>query len=94
MNLLKGYINYSLGGIILKCRKCGSENVNVQVVAILKNKHHGLLYWLFIGWWLELFMWICFTLPWIIIKILKPKKYKSKVRSIAVCQDCGYKWNV
>ena len=35
----------------MKCPKCGSENVNVQMVTDtkLKNKHHSLIYWLFIG---------------------------------------------
>ena len=78
----------------MKCSKCGSENVNVQVVSIVKNKKHGCLYWILIGWWLELFMWLFLTLPWIIIKIFKPKKIATKVESIAVCQNCGNKWNV
>ena len=56
----------------MQCPKCGSNNVNVQAVSIAKNKHHGVLYWIFIGWWLELFMWLFLTLPWLIIKIFKP----------------------
>ena len=52
----------------MKCPKCGSENVNVQAIAIVKNKKHGCLYWLLVGWWLELIMWVCLTLPWLIIK--------------------------
>ena len=63
----------------MKCLRCGSENVNVQAVAIVKNKKHGCLYWLIIGWWLELFMWIFLTLPWIIIKIFKPKKIDKEI---------------
>jgi hypothetical protein len=52
----------------------------------------GVLYWLFIGWWLEMIMWVFLTLPWLIIKIFKPKEYK--ITSMAVCQDCGYSWRV
>lgn len=78
----------------MKCKKCGSENVNIQAVAELKKKKHGIMYWLFIGWWLELIMWIVFTLPWLIIKILKPKNYKTKITKQAICQSCGYSWEV
>ncbi|GAA0107381.1 hypothetical protein [Clostridium tertium] len=78
----------------MKCSKCGSENVTVQAVTIVKNKKHGCVYWLLIGWWLEIFMWLFLTLPWIIIKIFKPNKISSKVRSQAVCQNCGNSWKV
>lgn len=78
----------------MKCSKCGSENVNVQVVTITKNKKHGCIYWLLIGWWLEMVMWLFLTLPWIIIKIFKPNKISSKVQSQAVCQNCGKTWKV
>lgn len=78
----------------MKCKNCGNANVNVQAVSITKNKKHGLFYWIFIGWWVELFMWICFTLPWLIIKIFKPSKVTSKVKKVAVCQNCGYSWKV
>lgn len=78
----------------MKCPKCGSENVNVQAISIVQNKKHGCLYWLFIGWWLEAIMWLFLTLPWLIIKIFKPNKINTKVKSYAVCQSCGHKWKV
>lgn len=78
----------------MKCSKCGSENVNVQLVTKVKNKKHGIIYWLFIGWWLEPVMWIFLTLPWLIIKIFKPKQVTSKTQSKAVCQNCGHTWKV
>lgn len=78
----------------MKCPKCGSENVNVQAISIVQNKKHGCLYWLFIGWWLEAIMWLFLTLPWLIIKIFKPNKINTKVKSYAVCQNCGHKWKV
>lgn len=36
----------------MNCPKCGSENVNVQVVneVELKNKHHSVIWWICIGW--------------------------------------------
>lgn len=81
----------------MKCPKCGSENVNVQMVSEtkLKNKHHSILYWIVIGWWLHPLMWLFATVPMIIIKIFKPKNYKTKTihKSMCVCQDCGNSWN-
>lgn len=78
----------------MKYPKCGSENVTVQAVSVVKNKKGGCLYWLFIGWWLEAVMWLFLTLPWLIIKIFKPNKIKTKVQNQAVCQDCGKSWRV
>lgn len=78
----------------MKCPKCKSENVNIQAITEIKNKHHSILYWLFIGWWLEAIMWIFLTLPWLIFKILKPNKVTSKTHTKAICQNCGYDWKV
>ena len=81
----------------MKCPKCGSENVNVQMVSetILKKKHHSVLYWICIGWWLHPLLWLFATLPMLIIKIFKPKNYKTKTKhkSMCVCQSCGQSWN-
>lgn len=80
----------------MKCPVCGSENVNVQVVTEteLKNKHHGVLWWISIGWWFVPIWWLCFTIPALIVKIFAPKKQKLKQRhkTICVCQNCGHKW--
>lgn len=76
----------------MKCPKCGSENVNIQAVTQIKNKHHGIFYWILVGWWLEPLMWLFLTLPWLIIKIFKPKRVKTKTISQAVCQNCGKRW--
>jgi len=80
----------------MKCPKCGSENVTIQAVTEVKEKRKkGLLYWLFIGWWWELFAWIFLTLPKLLIALFSKKtKIKSKTRSVAVCQNCGKRWNV
>lgn len=76
------------------CKKCGNTDVNVQVVSEIKVKRRGLIYWLVIGWWLELLMWFFFTLPWLIIKIFKPKRTKTKLTKLAVCQRCGKTWGI
>ena len=80
----------------MKCPVCGSENVNVKIVTEteLKDKHHGVVWWLCIGWWWLPIWWLCFTIPALIIKIFAPKKQKLKQhhKSMRVCQNCGHKW--
>lgn len=78
----------------MQCKKCGSTDVNIQVMEKTKPKRKGFFYWLLIGWWLEIIMWIFFTLPWLTIKILKPKKTKSTIYKIAICQNCGKSWRI
>lgn len=80
----------------MNCPKCGSPAVNVQMVTEVKEKRKkGLFYWLFIGWWWDLFAWIFLTLPKLLIAIFSKKtKTVSKSRKVAVCQSCGYSWNI
>ena len=80
----------------MKCPKCGSEHIIVSAVNEVKFKRRkGLLYWIFIGWWWELFAWIYLTLFKIIIAIFAPKKNASaKTVTYAVCQDCGNRWQI
>lgn len=78
------------------CPKCGSNNVNVQMMQDIKikNKHHGILWWVFVGWWWLPIKWLIFTLPALIVKIFGHKRTKvvTKKYSMCVCQDCGYNW--
>lgn len=78
------------------CPKCGSNNVNIQMMQDIKikKKHKGIVYWLFIGWWWEMFKWIFLTVPALIVAIFKPKKHKvvTKNYSMCICQSCGYNW--
>lgn len=82
----------------MKCPKCGSENVSVQVVTEteLKEKKHGVIWWVCVGWWWIPIKWLVFTLPALIIAIFKPKKYKTKThtKKMAVRNNCGKSWNV
>lgn len=88
----ESHIFYIEEEIIVKCPKCGSDNVNVQTVAHVKSKGKGCLYWLLIGWWFEFFMWLFFTIPMIIVKIFGRKKTQTKMKTYAVCQHCGHTW--
>ncbi len=75
------------------CPKCGSTNVNAQAVGITKTKKKGCLYWLFIGWWLEFILWCFLTVPMIFAKLFGGKgRVTTKVKTHAVCQNCGYTW--
>lgn len=82
----------------MTCPKCGSTNVNVQVVQEqqLKNKHHGFIWWFCIGWWWIPIKWICLTIPALIVKIFGHKKQKivTKEKTVCVCQACGHKWEI
>lgn len=78
----------------MMCPKCKSNNVTVQAVAHVYTKRKSLLYWLFIGWWLNLLLWVFVTLPKLIFSMFGSKKIKTKVKSHAVCQNCGYTWKV
>lgn len=84
--------------LTMKCPKCGSEDVTVQVVTEqeLKEKKHGALYWICVGWWLKPILWLFLTLPMLIVSIFKPKKYKTvnHTKKIAVCNNCGKSWKV
>ena len=78
----------------MNCPKCGSENVNIQVVNEQKlvTKHHGLLWWLCIGW--IPVKWLFLTVPALFAAIFigKRKKIKNKIKTMRVCQNCGYHW--
>ena len=80
------------------CKKCGSQNVTVQVVTEteLKEKKHGVIWWICVGWWWIPIKWLVFTLPALLIALFKPKKYKtvSHSKKMAVCNSCGKSWRV
>ena len=82
----------------MKCPICSSDNVNVQISTEteLKTKHHSIWYWLIIGWWLHLILWLFLTLPMILGKLFgrKNQKIVTKQKSIAVCQNCGNHWEI
>ena len=82
----------------MKCPKCKSEDVRIELVteSKLKNKHHSVLWWIFVGFWWIPIKWLIFTLPALIFSIFKPKKQKivNKQKKVCVCQSCGYSWDL
>lgn len=80
------------------CPKCNSNNVTVQTnnQIYLKNVHHSIWWWIFVGsWWIPI-KWLIFTVPALLVKLFSHKKQKAinKIVSYAVCQDCGNTWKV
>lgn len=83
----------------MNCPKCKSNNISIQVLnsVELVRKYNSFLWWITIGWLWVLFKWIFFTLPALIFKIFGiGKKYKTRniETKKAVCQNCGYTWNI
>lgn len=80
------------------CPKCGGENVAVNVVndVKLKDKHHNVFWWIFVGFWWIPIKWLFFTLPALIFKIFGRKKQKAinKQKKVCCCQSCGYTWDL
>ena len=70
----------------------------MQVVTIhqLRNRHHSVLYWVLVGWWLQPLLWIFFSIPMLMIRLFAPrdKKLVAVHSSMAVCQQCGQVWKV
>lgn len=75
------------------CPNCGSENTKVELVNTihLKRKRNW-FYWICFIWIYDLFLWIFFFLPRLIIQLLKGKTYKTtnKIEKHLICNNCGY----
>lgn len=82
----------------MKCSKCGSENVTTQVIneVTLKDKHHGIIWWILVGWYWIPLKWLLLTIPALIFKIFSHKKQKvvNKKKTVCACQNCGNTWNL
>lgn len=82
----------------MRCNKCSSNNVTIQVVneQRLVTKHHGIIWWLCVGWWWIFVKWLFLTVPALIFSIFggKRQKIKNIQRKVAVCQNCGHTWNI
>ena len=78
------------------CPKCGSNNVNIQVINEVKlvTKHHGIIWWIFVSWWWIPIKWLVLTVPALFATIFigKRKKTKNIQKKLYVCQNCGNTW--
>jgi predicted RNA-binding Zn-ribbon protein involved in translation (DUF1610 family) len=103
-----------------RCPKCGGNNIDIQLhqeniggntvtttKSRYKQKGHGCLWWLFIGWWwwmVDLFLWIFIFPIRLLAQIFKKKKYVGKstsasstvnkinYKTVYLCKSCGYHW--
>lgn len=70
----------------MTCPKCGSNNVSVQAVTSQKGRGClGALMWV-------LFAFCTFGIILLVLPALTRKK--SKTKTYAICQNCGYRWKV
>lgn len=76
----------------MTCRKCGSNNINVQIINEVEEKKHGCLWWLLIGWWWKLIWFIFFGWWYILFCLIRGKQYRNVKKTICVCQNCGHQW--
>lgn len=78
----------------MKCKRCNSENINVQAVTETKTKGKG-LYAKTIGRLVNAILWLFMTpIKFINLFIPKKVKVKSKTYKMAICQDCGKSWRL
>ena len=75
------------------CPKCGSNNVNVmteQATAKTRQKKMGCLWSIGRG-----FLILCTCGLWLLVgRRSGTGKTKFKNNTVAICQNCGHKWNV
>lgn len=80
--------------IVMQCQKCNSENITFQAMEVEKKKKRDWGYYLFVSWWFEPVIWIC-AFPFMAIgKLLGNTKKNTEIKTIAVCQRCGNRWEV
>ena len=72
------------------CPKCGGNNVSITVVnQQYEEKRRGCLMWCV---WIILA--ICTIGLILIIPFMTRKKTNMRDKTVAICQNCGYRWNL
>ena len=82
----------------MTCPQCNSRNILIQNVtkSKLTEKRRGALWWLLVGWWWAAVKWIVFTVPALILRLFRPKRYTIRQRfvTVCICQNCGKRWDL
>lgn len=77
----------------MTCPKCGSSNVDVQIVqdsAVTRTKKTGCLWGI-----IRLILIICTFGLWLIIGKRKEKSRTTfSSHKTAICKNCGHSWNI
>lgn len=75
----------------MTCKKCGSDNINIQIVSNEVKKKRGWKYWLLFGWLIDLASWFLLFF-WRLVYAIFRKKTKMVNSKQAICQNCGNTW--
>ena len=60
-----------------------------------KAARHGILYWIFIGWWWHAILWLFATVPMLFWRLIhKNRNTKTMITTHATCQSCGHSWSI
>ena len=81
----------------MKCPRCRSRDVRVELVRERRATRHSLAWWLLIGWWIWPFKLLFLPVIWSQEAERKgkrppPRRDEMVTRSVAVCQHCGHHW--
>ena len=69
----------------IKCPKCGSENIRIDIITDVKTYRRGCF-----GWLIWILGAICTFGIILIIPLLTNSKVESKRNKVAICQNCGH----
>lgn len=75
----------------LRCPKCKRYHINVQAAFDIKEEKKGCGYYIYLfcgGFLIEILL-----APFRLL-FGRKKTYRAGARTYAICQDCGYRWEV
>lgn len=72
--------------IQLECPKCHSHNITVSTNTYTKSKSRSLLW--------NVLMTVITGGIWLIWMLIRKRKEKVIHEKTAICQSCGYSWNI
>ena len=79
----------------MTCEKCKSTNVKVETVSDVKSRGGTIPLWYWLCGWMVDAILCCCIIGFFGVNIIHTfKKTKTKVRTFAVCQDCGKTWEI
>ena len=74
----------------IRCPKCGSNNVTIQLIQ--EQKRRGCLTAIIV-FCIKLVLLLINLMIWL-ISLLLPKSKKTKTNKYAICQNCGNSWKI
>jgi len=81
---------------VIYCPKCHSTNTSTETInkTTQSYKKHSIFYWLFFGWWWNLWLSSIFGVLYFVHLITKKERlHVNEVEiKMACCKDCGHIW--